>query len=218
MKRRLSLIAALCLLWLCAVSDFPAATASAGQVEQFQDVSPKSPFYQAIDWAVRKGITKGTSDVTFSPSQICNRQQILTFLWRYKGKPRIGWNVFTDAPENNDFREAANWAYQNGYLGNEVNDKHRELNGTWNCTRLSAVTYLWLMAGRPDEYGAESNVFEDIDHSGNGDSPQQELAVGWAVAKGITNGTSSAAFSPESTCTRGQIVTFLYRYDKAVYQ
>lgn len=204
MKRRFQCLwLTVCFLW---VSVLPGYAVSG--VTDFQDVSPKSPFYQAIDWAVRKGITNGTTSVTFSPAQTCNRQQILTFLWRYMGSPPIDWNVFDDVPENNDFKKAANWAYAMGIETGELSEKGLFFRGTAPCTRIAAVTYLWLLAGRPESDATSAHQFADVS-SGFALYP-----IAWAVEHGITNGTSATSFSPDKTCTRGHIVAFLYRYSE----
>ena len=204
MKQRMKcLYLAVCLLWICATPGY-AADASV-----FSDVSPKSPFYDAIGWAVQKNITKGTTETTFSPSQTCSRQQILTFLWRYRGRPRVDWNGFADTPTNLDFQSAANWAYVNGLeTGVQVDGNELRFQGNLACTRAAAVTYLWLLSGRPDADVSYAHQFADVT------SGTALYAVAWAVQKGITNGTTPTSFSPDSTCTRGQIVTFLYRYSK----
>ena len=168
----------------------------------FADV-PASAYYQdAVSWAVEQGITTGTSATTFSPESTCTRAQILTFLWRAAGspQPRELSGEFTDVKETDYFYEAACWAAEKGILTPEGD----RFAPNTPCTRAATVEYLWRYAGSPaDAFGA---AFTDVP-SGTG----LERAVSWAVNEGVTNGTSATTFSPEKTCTRGQIVTFLHR-------
>lgn len=163
----------------------------------FTDVAVDSPFALAIHWAVEKNITNGTSRSVFSPESICTKGQILTFLWRSQGSPEPAiQNPYEDEVPV-AFEKAAVWAYEE----NLVTDRLFASAGP--CTRGEAVTYLWKLADSPE---AETSVFGDVP----ADSDYAK-AVSWAVQQGITKGISSDLFSPESICTRGQIVTFLYR-------
>lgn len=150
------------------------------------DVSLASPFAPAIAWALQQGITKGTTATTFGPGNTCTVSHILTFLWRAAGRPG----------DAGDERAAvAAWA---AGLGMDAPDLGAP------CTRAAAVTYIWKAKGCPAAQKAAS--FSDVSAS----APYAG-AVSWAVEAGITKGTGGGAFSPESVCTRGQIVTFLYR-------
>lgn len=165
---------------------------------KFTDVSASSYYSEPIAWAVEKGITAGTSDTTFSPDSTCTTAQILTFLWHSQGQPEPTIkNPFSDIKENDYFYKAALWASEKGLVSGST------FGGNAPCTRSATVTYLWKLAGSP---AASHSNFTDV--------PQIEKyaqAVAWAVAQEITAGTSDTTFSPEATCTRGQIVTFLYR-------
>lgn len=165
----------------------------------FSDVPTTSYYNEPVRWAVEKGITTGTSDKTFSPDQTCTTAQILTFLWRAYGcpEPTIA-NPFTNVSADQYFYKAALWAYENGMISGT------EFDGSAPCTRARTMLFMWQAAGSPAVRGITS--FTDV--------PADALyaqAVAWAVQNGITTGTSETTFSPDQTCTRGQIVTFLHR-------
>lgn len=164
----------------------------------FTDVAASAWYAEPVAWAVAQGITTGTTDTTFSPNSTCTTAQILTFLWRAKGSPApAGENPFTDVAENAYYADAAIWAYENGLVTGDT------FNGSAPCTRSATVTYLWTLAGKPSTGSAAfTDVAEDAAYA---------QAVAWAVEEGVTSGTSDTTFSPDATCTRGQIVTFLYR-------
>ena len=165
----------------------------------FSDVAANAYYAKAVKWAVENGITAGTSPTTFSPNNTCTTAQILTFLWRANGSPEPSiQNPFTDVKESDYFYKAAVWAYEKDMVNGQL------FGGNTPCTRSSTVDYLWALAGRP----APSNTvdFSDVPVNVNFAS-----AVAWAVEEGITAGTSATTFSPDATCTRGQIATFLYR-------
>lgn len=156
----------------------------------FTDVAETSPFYDAIMWAVGQNITNGTTATTFSPNNTCSVSNILTFLWRANNRP----DEITGAADRDS---AAAWAIKQGIIKEDIDVGDP-------CTRAMAVTFMWNVAGSP-ETKTQVN-FSDVDANANYLS-----AVAWALKRGITTGTSETTFSPESTCTRGQIVTFLYR-------
>ena len=169
----------------------PAGTPAA---PKFTDVAANSPFAAAIDWAVAEGITLGTTETTFGPGSTCTVSHILTFLWRANGKP--------GAREGVADRDAAwKWAVENELtaavsVANPMADP---------CTRAMAVTFMWKAAGSPEV--ETEKEFTDV-----AAGAEYAAAVAWAVENGVTSGTGDGtAFSPDNTCTRGQIVTFLYR-------
>ena len=165
----------------------------------FNDVKPTDWFADAVAWAVEENITTGTSATTFSPANTCTRAQILTFLWRAVGSPKqSGANPFSDVKTTDYFYDAALWASKNGMVSGDT------FGGSTPCTRSSTVIYLWKNAGSPKT--EVSTVFTDVPASS-----EYAQAVAWAVKNGITTGTSATTFSPNTTCTRGQIVTFLNR-------
>lgn len=168
-------------------------------ISKFNDVRQTDYFAQPVSWAIERGITKGTSGTAFSPNATCTRIQILTFLWRAYGSPAATiTNPFSDLPNNKDYQSAALWAFQNNLLSSA------RLNPNTPCTRSEVARYLWILAGRPS---SQKTQFADV--PANSDYAQ---AVSWAYAQGVTDGTSASMFSPSATCTRGQIVTFLWRY------
>lgn len=165
----------------------------------FTDVAASAYYADPVAWAVEKGITDGTTETTFSPNNTCTTAQILTFLWRAKGSPEptSKANTFTDIKESDYYYKAALWAKENGLVSGST------FNGSTPCTPAATVTYLWKLAGSPS---AASASFTDVPATA-----KYSQAVAWAVSKGITSGTSATTFSPDATCTRAQIVTFLYR-------
>lgn len=160
---------------------------------KFIDVQTGAYYRKPVDWAVEKNITSGTSSNTFSPDQTCTRGQIITFLWRAAGSPAPrGTASFADVNQNMYYAKAVAWAAEKGMADGVRFDPDAP------CTREMAVEFMWKYAGSPD---AAKASFADVSAE----------AVDWAVAEGITSGTSATTFSPDQTCTRGQIVTFLHR-------
>lgn len=171
----------------------------------FIDVVKGKYYYEAVLWAVKKGITAGKTPTTFEPNTTVNRAQAVTFLWRAAGcpEPASQDNPFTDVGENNRFKDAILWAYHAGITSGKTattfcpNDP---------CTRVQIVTFLYRFAGEPDVAEVE-NPFEDLS-GGN----RFYNAIMWAYTTGITFGKTATAFDLHSSCSRAQIVTFLYRY------
>lgn len=171
----------------------------------FTDVAEGAYYYDAVLWAVEKGITNGKTDTSFAPGDPCTRAQIVTFLWRAYGEPEPTntTNPFTDVKESDYFYTAVLWAVENG-ITNGTNAEGTLFSPGKTCTRAQAVTFQYRAAkAEPVEGG---NKFTDVAN----DAYYAE-AVDWAVANDITNGTGNDRFSPNNTCNRGQIVTFLYR-------
>ena len=168
----------------------------------FTDVAAGSYCYDAVQWAVANGITNGTDATHFSPNAGCTRGQVVTFLWRAAGEPTVGGNVgFVDVAPGSYCYEAVKWAVANG-ITNGTDATHFSPNAT--CTRDQVVTFMYRAEGEPAVGG---NVgFVDV-----AAGSYCYNAVQWAVANGITKGTDATHFSPNATCTRGQVVTFLYR-------
>lgn len=165
----------------------------------FADVAPGSYYADAVQWAVERGITSGTSETAFSPDQTCTQAQILTFLWRAAGSPEAEAPVSSpEAPTGAYYEKAALWGRWTGLLEGDV------FQPAAPCTRAMAVELMWRAAGCPA--AAEPAAFADLPDSGD-----TAAAVAWAVEQGITSGTSATTFSPDQTCTRAQIVTFLWR-------
>ena len=170
----------------------------------FDDVPEDAYYAEPVNWAVAHGITNGTSATTFSPDSTCTRGQVVTFLWRAMGSPEptSNENPFTDVKETDYFYKAVLWAKETGVTAGTSATTFSPGNG---CTRAQVVTFLWRAEGKPAPTSS-TNPFTDV--------PAGQYytdAVLWAVENGITNGTSATTFSPDKTCTRGQIVTFLWR-------
>ena len=164
----------------------------------FSDVKSSAYYAQPVQWAVEKNITNGTSKTTFSPDQTCTRGQIITFLWRAAGSPApTGSNPFTDVKASDYYYNACVWAAEQGMASGKTFQPNAP------CTRAMAVEFMWKQAGSPE---AKAASFTDVKSSAS-----YAKSVAWAVEKNVTNGTSTTTFSPDQTCTRGQIVTFLYR-------
>ena len=168
----------------------------------FVDVPSTSYCYDAVQWAVENGVTAGTDTTHFSPNAGCTRAQVVTFLWRAAGKPIVSANVsFTDVSSDAFYYEAVKWAVANGITAG-TDAAHFSPNAT--CTRGQVATFLYRAAKSPSVSTVSS--FSDV-----AAGSYCYNAVSWAVANGITAGTGGNRFSPNATCTRGQVVTFLYR-------
>ena len=169
------------------------------QAIDFEDVPYDAYCSEAVSWAVSKNITKGYSETVFGPNDTCTRAQVLTFLWRAEGSPATSVaSPFADVPAGSFYENAAKWAYAKGLVSG------LKFDGAAPCTRAEAVTYLWKLKNSPE---TELSPFSDVPPAAD-----YAKAVAWAVEKGITNGTTLTTFSPQRICTRGQIVTFLYRH------
>lgn len=168
----------------------------------FVDVKTGDYFYDAVLWAVGKGITNGTSAETFSPEDPCTRAQIVTFLWRAAGSPVVNYAMdLSDVAGDAYYAEAVRWALSEGITTGTSAD---QFSPDATCTREQAVTFLYRAAGSPAVSG--ESAFEDV-----GADAYYARAVAWAAQNGVTNGISQALFGTGSDCTRAQIVTFLYR-------
>ena len=169
----------------------------------FRDVKQGDYFYDAVQWAVEKGITEGTGANTFSPNASCTRAQMVTFLWRAAGSPapKSTTNPFRDVRSTDYFYDAILWAVENGITSGTSADTFAP-NAT--VTRGQTVTFLYRAAGSPAVGGNAG--FSDVNANDYYNS-----AVAWAAENNITGGTGNGKFSPTADCTRGQIVTLLYR-------
>jgi len=177
------------------------------QKPQFEDVKADAYYADAVQWAVENSITNGYgSESTFCPDIECTRGQVVTFLWRAAGSPEPVSlnNPFTDVANNTYYYKAVLWAVENGITAGYGSDTIFNPDGV--CTRAQVATFMWRAAGKPGMTGL-NNRFTDI----SSDTYYYD-AVLWAVENGITNGYGSdTIFNPDGNCTRGQIVTFLYR-------
>lgn len=169
---------------------------------EFKDVASDSYYYEAVQWAVEKGITVGTSTDTFSPGVSCTRAQMVTFLWRVAGSPapKSTTNPFKDISSTDYFYNAVLWAVENEITSGTGADT---FSPATTVTRAQTVTFLYRAAGSPAVSGGSfSDVAADAYYA---------KAVAWANENGITSGIGSNKFAPNADCTRGQIVTLLYR-------
>ena len=171
----------------------------------FTDVKADDYYFKAVLWAVthEPQVTNGVSLTKFGPGQTCTRGQVVTFLWRAVGcpEPKVSTNPFVDVKETDYFYQPVLWALGEG-ITNGIDTTH--FGPARGCTRGQVVTFLWRTEGEPAPSG--KNPFKDVNAKDYFYEP-----VLWAVEQGITNGTSPTTFAPNATCTRGQIVTFLYR-------
>ena len=169
----------------------------------FWDVKTTAYYYQPMLWALEHGIASGTSSVAFSPNQKCTRGQVVTFLWKAMGKPEPNPknNPFVDVKSGKYYYKPVLWAYQTG-VTKGADDTHFNPGG--KCNRAQVVTFLWNALGKPTPKTTKS-PFVDV-------KPGKYYynAVLWAVENGITKGIDATHFGPNQTCTRGQVVTFLY--------
>lgn len=169
---------------------------------EFADVKPGAFYFDAVQWAVKNGITNGTGKNTFSPNDVCSRYQIVMFLWRAAGQPEAKAAVsFADVKSGDIFYEAVQWAVERGITKGTSSTSFSPFAP---CTRGQIVTFLHRSAGSPTISGA-------CDFSDVSAGSFCHDAVIWASSEGITKGTSAGRFSPNEGCTRAQVVTFLYR-------
>ena len=170
----------------------------------FSDVNDNDYFLNPVLWAVDNGITAGTGNGNFSPNATCTRGQVVTFLWRAVGQPEPNTteNPFADVSESDYFYKPVLWALENGVTSGTGGSNFSPNNP---CTRDQVVTFLWRAMGKPAPNATE-HPFSDVPDNAYFFQP-----VLWALENGITSGTSATTFAPSNPCTRGQVVTFLYR-------
>ena len=174
-------------------------------VNSFRDMPEKGQWaFDAINWAVGRKITSGTTATTFSPNAGCTRAQAVTFLWRMAGmpEPKSDECRFIDVAQDAYYYKAVLWAIEAGITEGTTKNT---FGPDSTCTRAQIVTFLWRYQGSPVKRSA-TNTFEDVQAGA-----YYEKAVQWATESGITTGTSATLFSPYAVCTRAQIVTFLCR-------
>lgn len=171
------------------------------EISPFADVATDAYYYDAVKWAVKKGITNGVSETLFGPDQACTRAQIVTFLWRAAGSPEPkSGSSFADVAADAYYAKAVAWAVENGITkGTSETTFHPDET----CTRAQGVTFLYRALGK---LAAAQAGFTDV----AADSYYAD-AVNWAAENGVTKGISETLFGPDGSCTRAQIVTFLYR-------
>ena len=171
------------------------------ETSPFSDVSTSAYYYEAVKWAQEKGITGGIGNGLFGPNQPCTRAQIVTFLWRAAGSPEPkSMSSFSDVSADSYYAKAVAWAVENGITTGTGDGK---FSPDATCTRAQSVTFLFRAIGKLVDSKAEfSDVLTDSYYAN---------AVAWAVVNGVTNGIGDGLFGPDNSCTRAQIVTFLFR-------
>ena len=171
------------------------------ETSPFSDVSTSAYYYEAVKWAQEKGITGGIGNGLFGPNQPCTRAQIVTFLWRAAGSPEPkSMSSFSDVSADSYYAKAVAWAVENGITTGTGDGK---FSPDATCTRAQSVTFLFRAIGKLVDSKAEfSDVLTDSYYAN---------AVAWAVENGVTNGIGDGLFGPDNSCTRAQIVTFLFR-------
>ena len=169
----------------------------------FIDVPAGSYYEDAVVWAVEKGITSGTSTVTFDPNGNCTRAQAVTFLWRAAGSPAPKTKVmpFTDVPSGSYYYDAVLWAVEQGIT---KGTSDTAFSPNTSCTRAQIVTFLWRANGSPAVSG--NSAFTDV-----ASDAYYAAAVTWAEKNDVTGGIGGGLFGSNNNCTRAQIVTFIYR-------
>ena len=171
------------------------------ETSPFSDVSTSAYYYEAVKWAQEKGITGGIGNGLFGPNQPCTRAQIVTFLWRAASSPEPkSMSSFSDVSADSYYAKAVAWAVENGITTGTGDGK---FSPDATCTRAQSVTFLFRAIGKLVDSKAEfSDVLTDSYYAN---------AVAWAVENGVTNGIGDGLFGPNNSCTRAQIVTFLFR-------
>ena len=174
---------------------------------KFSDVQdPKHPYYKAICWAAETGITKGYEDGTFGIDRACTRSEAVMFLWRMAGKPApdaTSESPFSDVPKSHPHYRAILWASQKG-ITKGYEDGTFGLDET--CTRGQCMMFLWRFKGKPLPKIVSESPFSDL--------PVKHdfyWAIVWGAQKKVTKGFDDGTFGVDTECTRGQIVTFLFR-------
>ncbi len=198
MKKGISIVLALVLVTGCLAGSVCAAGAS------FTDVKESDYFYNPVQWAVENGVTSGMGDNRFGPLHPCTRGQVVTFLWRAAGSPSPSSdsNPFVDVGTDDYFYTPVLWAVENGITAG-VGANRFGPNQT--CTRAQIVTFLWKSQNAPEPSNPNAG-FSDVDVSA-----YYAESVAWAVENSVTAGMGNNQFAPEATCTRGQVMTFLYK-------
>ena len=171
------------------------------ETSPFSDVSTSAYYYEAVKWAQEKDITGGIGNGLFGPNQPCTRAQIVTFLWRAAGSPEPkSMSSFSDVSADSYYAKAVAWAVENGITTGTGDGK---FSPDATCTRAQSVTFLFRAIGKLVDSKAEFSDVLTNSYYAN--------AVAWAVENGVTNGIGDGLFGPDNSCTRAQIVTFLYR-------
>lgn len=171
---------------------------------KLNDIKIKSYYAMPAFWAIDKNITKGVSSSKFAPGSGCTRGEVVTFLWRANGSPtpKSTYNPFSDVKSSSYCYKAVLWAVENN-ITKGITENSFAPNQV--CTRGQVVTFLWRANGQP-KFKSSKTDFVDVD-------PQAYYysAMLWATENDVTTGTTVLSFSPNQKCTRGQVVSFLFR-------
>lgn len=170
----------------------------------FSDVHSGDYYYKAARWAASLGIATGTSSAVFDPNVICTRAQIVTFLWREIGspEPKSVTSSFKDVPENAYYWKAVQWAVENGIT---TGTSSTSFNPLGTCSRAEAITFLWR-SRKIENCVLKFDTFSDVKSGAYYEEP-----VRWALLASVTKGVTESQFKPDDKCTRGQIITMMYR-------
>ena len=171
--------------------------------EYFTDVLTADWFYNPVNWAVDANVTGGIGNGQFGPNNFCTRAQVVTFLYAAAGKPEVTTtdNPFEDVADDAWYAKPVLWAVENG-ITSGIDATHFGPDVT--CTRAQVVTFLYAAAGKPEI--TASSTFTDV-----ADTDWYAKPVIWAKENDVTGGISATEFGPNQTCTRAQVVTFLYK-------
>ena len=171
------------------------------QIAGFTDVMSNDDFARAVPWAVENGIAEPSSKTTFSPNEPCTRGQVVEYIYRWQGSPKAsGKNPFKDVKSSDTFYNAVRWASKNGFIDGKT------FNGNAPCTRGDALEILYKCSGSMSMIAIDK--FTDVPRSSKYQQP-----VSWAYYGAIAKPTTKTTFEPESVCTKGQIVTFIYQVE-----
>lgn len=187
---------------VAATSDVGGARGSCTVSVFFADVPEGAYYREAVQWALDQDITRGVTPEDFGPQRTCTRAQIVTFLYRAAGSPKVSGSLpFTDVKKGSYYYRAVLWAKQKGITSGKSKTRFAPNDP---CTRGQIMTFLWKEKGSPQESTAVS--FSDVNSRA-----YYAPAVRWAVKNGITAGKTKTLFGSSDPCTRAQAVTFLYR-------
>ena len=169
----------------------------------FTDVTESDWYFNSVMWAKGSGVTGGKTETTFAPNENCTRAQVVTFLWAANGKPEPASmdNPFTDVSDDAWYLKPVLWAVEQGITSGVAEGK---FGPNQTCTRAQVVTFLYAAAGKPAV--SDPIWFTDVR-----DDDWFTTPVIWAVENDVTSGIGNNRFGPNNTCTRGQVVTFLYK-------
>ena len=169
----------------------------------FTDIANADWFAQSVMWAYKENITGGTSATTFGPNDSCTRAQVVTFLWAANGKPepKSMDNPFKDVADHAWYLKPVLWAVEQGITGGVADGK---FGPDQTCTRAQIATFLYAAKGKPEVNGF--NIFKDV-----ADDAWYAKPIIWAANNSVTGGIGDGKFGPNNTCTRAQVVTFLYK-------